>query len=405
MSVSLSKIGKVLIYITLLSTPIYNIFEIISINELRFTQSSIETPVYIKLIKDTFFLILIFIAGILIVKKSRLKLNYIILLMILFVLFSAIFTLLTTQNESLIIAGLRWAIPFIMILFLLNTRIVDDGLQCRIAKIFIFLFLIAFILQLYQFLFLSSHWGIYFYGFNLRNPGFFSIPQTMAFFTIVTMYYSFVFIESIYLRYLILFFFGPISILLTASGTGIIAILLFYFLLLRKRIKQKTFINSSIFLVLCFAISFLPLISGREDILYSFYYRLLIFKRLIIELTEKPWHILISTDFGAGTNSAVLFGSSLGTDFGFIADSMFNSLIANTGFFSLIIFLIFILKLMNYTNNALIIFSMYFLFSINIIIFESFPMNLLFAINTVYYLNMQRNIKFQKRLSLYEHRL
>jgi hypothetical protein len=107
--------------------------------------------------------------------------------------------------------------------------------------------------------------------------------------------------------------------------------------------------------------------------------------RLTIFVENFMESSLISTDFGYGTNSAVLLGK------GEIMDSTFASLVVNLGYFGFFMILALIFIAILYAgitkDKMLFVFLIVFtLFSFTTIISEVYPVNLIFGVLMVYFL-------------------
>ena len=107
--------------------------------------------------------------------------------------------------------------------------------------------------------------------------------------------------------------------------------------------------------------------------------RLSIFTKSLVESN------LFSSDFGLGTNSAVLLGK------GEIMDSTFASLVVNLGYIGLflilgLIFLFLLYSVVAGYKSLFVFISIYTLFAFTTIIFEVYPVNLLMAVLLVYFM-------------------
>ncbi|MEJ5227778.1 hypothetical protein [Thermodesulfovibrio sp.] len=379
----MGKIVEYLIIFGLLITPILNIGEIVANYNLTFTQQSIETPIYIKLLKDFLFISLIIISFFNIFVKNKIRYNSKILILIFLTIISSLVSLLH-QNVGTIISGFRWAFVFFLTLSFLNLDLKKiDNLQEKISKLLIILIYINLLLQFFQLLYFPVIHGKNFLGLNLRNTGFFSIPQTAAFFTMIVMWYIYVYYNNSFHKIVLLYFLSPISILLTASGTGLVALFVFYLYLVYKKVRQKKItLLFSLFFIFFFFFS-LDRLTGREDIFDSIVIRIGILKEYIF---EKQNNIFLSTNFGRGTNTSVLFGNLANYDnLGIIADSLINSMIINLGILGVLIFIILILSVFIKCRTSRVLIIIYSIFSITNIFFESYPMNLIFALNIAYF--------------------
>lgn len=352
------------------------------------SQIEIMTPLYIKLIKDLSFIVLIFLSTVYIFySKKILKINlFIILYTVLLLLIAYLFK----DDLNIYLAGVRWIMPLILV-FLLTPFITKDIIE-KIFYVGFYLFCLHFLLQIFQ-LFFAVHWfGVNRFGLSARNPGVFSMPNTSAFFTIMILFLSMFYAKNLKLKNII-FTLAPISIFLTASGTGVtvyIAIVCLYLM------RKKFFVLLPLFVIILFFIIPLTLedLTGRLDVIEaSFATRWIIF----IELLKNS--NFFSTSFGYATNTGILLSSFNKVDYNaFIADSTYTSILSNLGLITFIFVIFFIiisafLTWLNKDKELLIFITIFTLYSATIIVFEAYPMNLLFAVLAAYYL---RNYKIEK---------
>ena len=338
----------------------------------------------IKFIKDFIFFLLIFIYLLTIISNNkRITLNkwY---LSFFFLLFSSFFTTILTGGEIyMIIAGLRWAIPLIVLLAIL--KYVDDGLQHKIARVLIYLFVFAFVLQIIEFVFMPHFWGTNILGFNKRNPGFFYNNNTMAFYAILVFYYS-LFFEQNKIFKIVIYMLLPFSVLMTSSGTGVIVLSVMYLYIGYRKIKNaylKNIVAMTSIGLFALALLLLPLITGRSDILTSIRIRGEIF---LDHLNFD--HILVSDQFGSATNSGLLLQYQIhdeGKNGFFIADSTWTSIMVNISILGLILFGVMLFIIKNNSTEYYTFLLVFGLFPTTTIVFEAYPMNLLLAVNIAYF--------------------
>jgi len=382
------NVKKKLFIILLCITPLLNFFELQALLNNKVTTLSIAlTPIYIKILKEFIIFIILFIFLLEIIKKFKLP-NIGIYYFLIFLFTISMLISSINENILLILAGIKWMLPVIFFIIFFNA--VDYFLIKKIVKILIILIFLEFFLQIIESLYFPHWFGTNFFGLNLRNPGFFIVPNTAALFYMCSFIYIFFFYEQNFLQKIILYIIVPIGIYLTASGTGIIILFTMYFILIFFKIKQKISMFLLFVLSLTVIFFFLPEITGRKDIYISFLIRVEIFY-------EKLSHIMFfSTNFGKATNSAVLIGEKNA----FIADNMITSLLYNIGFvgtFLFFIILIFIFKPLKAINLklALMLYSIIIFSSLTTIIISVFPVNYLIVVLLIY--GIKYNI-YNKRL-------
>lgn len=389
---SISKSIKIIILIAFILTPIFTIQESIAlifggIN----SQTEALTSIYIKLIKDLSFILLIFLAIIgIFYSKKLFKANIFLILYTIFLIFVGY---LFNDNLMIFLAGVRWLIPFLLILFLIP--FITKDIIVKIAYIGFYIFIFHFLVQIMQLFFAGGWFGINTLGLSVRNPGIFFIPSTSAFFTILILFLTMFYLDNSKLRNII-FVLSPISIFLTASGTGVVVYIVIICLYL---IRKKFFVLLPVFSIILFFIIILTLedLVGRPDFIeLSFGTRWIIF----IELLESS--SFFSTSFGYATNTGVLIGSLNGINYdAFVADSTYASILSNLGLITFIFVIFFIvvsvfLAWLNKDKEQLIFIIIFTLFSATTIIFEAYPMNLLFAILMAYYLKNYKKEKYNE---------
>jgi hypothetical protein len=382
-----------LIMLGLLLAPIFNISEVIALLGGYFSSPTVSlTPIYIKLIKDALFLLIILVGLLNFFSNGLILLSKSLLVFITAVGLSALMSYLENTSLISVIMGIRWILPFFLLLFIY--RYIDEDAQKKIAGVMIFVFAIAFALQIIE-LFNVKYWyGLNSLGLNSRNPGFYIMPSSMAMFALLTMFYAQHFISRKFLKGLLVYFLGPISIFLSGSGTGVVALFLFYAIILYFQSRQKQLILLLAVIMTALTIFLLPVLTGREDIYLSGYMRASIFAELI-----GSDNFFLSDQFGSATNSAVLMKSAStqrnDNNRAMIVDSTITSIVFNVGTISLLAFIAFFLRFLRkemvYIHFAMI----YGIFMFTTIIFELFPSNLLFAVNLsyFYYLNQQKRLK------------
>lgn len=392
LNIKLSSVVRFLILLLISTTFIFNISEVTLIMQAKMDNLAyIYTPWYIKIIKDIFLFLILSIELIILSFKKSINKIVIIFLPFLFLTFLSIYlTLLNDPPFFQILAGFRWIIFFFIPFFIFNT--VNQDLLRRSAYILFSLFLINIFLQIYQYFFIYPRYGLDRFGFSVRNAGFFSVPNTAAFFTIITFLFNYYYQKNFILKFIVLLL-SPISLYLTASGTGYVAFLLILItLILGKRyIKIIPFIT--LILIPFFYILMDALTNRSGVITESFAERTRIFQEAFVR------NGLISSNFGLQTNVISLISqiTKLSID-PMVAESTLTSILANLGFiaFSLTLFVCAFVLLYAIINNNLALFSFIILFSVfglTTVFTEAFPINILFSMVVAFYLKSFQKVK------------
>lgn len=370
-------------------TPIFTLKEVLGIFYTLKPGVATITPFYIKIIKD-FMLVLLILVGLgaaLFDKNNRLFFDYKLFFFLLLCLISAIFSLLFNDLPLIIIAsGIRWLLPILFISFILENT-VSQKLQYEITKILQLLFVLSLSLQLFQAFYFPHWWGTNFLGLSARNTGFFAIPSPMSFFPVVVAYYTDNFSKKKRLKQLIIFVLVPISIYLTASGTGAIIYCVFIaikFFFETPKASTRGLLVLVIPIFLLIFLMLLPSLLNRGKKVYTVSGQ----KRIEILLENIHWNTMVYSDnYGVGTNTAVSLRRSrtvTNLNIGSIVDSTITSIITNSGFLALLVFLAFLGSCLKLQKIHFQFFTIFFLYMLTNILFESYPYNLLFGINILY---------------------
>lgn len=380
---SLDSLQRFLILFGLVLVPFISIGELLALFTGNLISQTSNLTGGFKFSKDAIFILLILIGGVDLMVKDKLSIKALIYFSILLLLIVPSLLLSLGSEIIYLAAGIRWIIPVILPVFLFFA--VDEKLVIKISKYVFFLLLVHLIMQILQLLFAGSWFGTSAFGFNLRNPGLFLIPNTGAFFTIICLYII-LFISGFSGRKKTLVIsISTLSIFLTLSGTGLIVLLFVLFLYYARINKLKWFV----FLIpvaLLFMILFVSFLQTRDAnyVEVSGGTRLSIFINSLVESN------LFSSDFGLGTNSAVLLGK------GEIMDSTFASLVVNLGYLGFFltlggIFLFLLYSVINGNKPLFVFISIYALFAFTTIIFEVYPANLLMAVLLVFFMKKEKN--------------
>lgn len=376
---NLCSIQRRLILLGLVLVPFISIGELYALfSGQLFSQSSNLTGIF-KFSKDIVFILLILIGVIEFLLRdflNRKALLYFLLTLIV-VVPPILFSL---GNEMAITAsGLRWIIPILVPVFIF--RALSPDFLHSFSKYIYYLLLLHLFVQILQMFFASSWYGTSAFGLNLRNPGLFLIPNTGAFFTVVSLYTSLFISNFTKHKKNFIIIVSALSVFLTLSGTGLIVFIcvLFFYFATRELMKWYLLILSFGIIFIYFFVTFL---SSRD----ANYLEQSGGTRLSIFMENFMKSDVVSTNFGFGTNTAVMLGK------GEIMDSTFASLIVNLGYFGFFLVIFIVLLFISYSiisrSKSLFVFlTVFTLFSFTTIISEVYPVNLIMAVLFVYFMN------------------
>ena len=386
------KIRNTIILILLSLAPILNIGEVSSL--IRGDMQAafwFTTPLYIKLIKDVGFLVIILMSIPLLFKAEKTMRNATVIFLAVLTTFILILFIISYRNNPVqAVAGLRWAVPLFLTAIMVGT--IDDNIMVEMARIIAVVFLISLSVQLYEF-FKLNPWSAphislqVLLKYVLSHPwvgGIFILYNTAGFFACVTMFLVYFYIRKCAFRLTTLILI-PFSLFLATSGTGIPVYILSNYIILLK--GKLTLINLSVFfIIVLLIISPLSFLRGGD-----------VTKSSSVVLRAKYFSDsikeagLISRQFGRGTNAAVLYSQKFKTqNAGLILDSTVTAIVANMGIlgflFAALLYIVWVtLVLISKRLDAIIFTFIYSVFSITAPIMEAFPMNLIFAVCVAYF--------------------
>ena len=380
-----------LILFVLLLTPIFTFQEFmayLTLDQREFISTSKTfTSPFIKMIKDLFFISIIFISSLLILQSSKINRNliYFFGIILLFILLPAYYYY---SNIWVYLSGIRWLIPLFMAASLFGH--IDENLLKKMGTIIFYLFILHFTMQVIQFFFSYGYYGLNSIGLSERNPGMFYIPTTGAIFTIIVLFFSKYYMPENQKKNIsygkIIAPLIPISILLTASGTGV-GIYIIFLIVYHMRKNIMPFLPIILLIATVLLLLLLNIFPGRYGLVeYSLGPRLIHFKEALLYASYIPEY------FGYGTITAELIRNKFDLDFVMArTDSFYTSIIVNLGLINSVILLIVILAqfiLLNKSRDKekLLFLIMFALISVTGSITESYPANLIFAVFLAYYI-------------------
>lgn len=376
------KLQRTLIILGFLIVPLLSFGEISALFSGALSDQTSSISGLIKFTKDIIFALLILLGFSYYLIKAKVSRKPLIIFLFSVILIIPSILLSATADPLMLLSGLRWFLPFFLVFFIYEA--INRKFISKLARVLLLLFFVHLAAQVLQALFASSWYGVSYFGLNARNPGLFLIPNTGAFFTLVLTYF-FLFLADFRAKTkLLLIPLCFLSILLTLSGTGF---LLFFFVVFFYLFSYKNLILLPIILVSVIPAFFygLNLFLSRGDsyIEESGGTRLSIF----IDVVNSAG--LFSENFGLGTNSYVLLGG------GMIMDSLYASLLMNTGYFGFLtfVFTFFIALAFSFysADKKLFTFLLFMAaYAATTILFEAYPMNLMAIVISICFLKQQQ---------------
>lgn len=376
------RLMQVVILALLLSAPLYNAVEIGAyMRGVSIDQRVAATPLAVKLVKDAGFA-LIFVLALIAGKNRPWRALAFAAPFALAALASILLTLAQPgANPALVLAGLRWLIPFAVAAALVGVP--DQDLIPQTAQALAAVFLLSFAMQVFQAFYIIPGWGFNAQGLAFRPPGIFTTANSAAFLAAISMWAAWFYLRGSPLRGPVLLF-APVSVALAASGAGIVAVAAFVFLLMggRRWLRARLIIGPVLAALILLA---LPSLTGRRDVLQGS-----LFGRAGIFEQASRGAGLVSSQFGAGTNSAVLLRSSALTPdaAAAIVDSTYTAALVNTGWgglaaFGLILIALWVMALRRAMRSGemqpLTLLGIFTVMGFSTIISEAFPMSLVMA--------------------------
>jgi hypothetical protein len=392
-AMTFKKIILGLIYFGLILTPIFGVQEYLDAFPAFGEMIGPSPLVVVKALKDSLLISIMILFLIDLSKGGKILRNSWLWLMIILIGISFLNTLL--YEPLLAMIGLRVFSPFIFIF--VSYRYIDLNIFKRFKKALIIICLLEFIVTLVQRSYAATPYGGRLYG-TFIYPGPFAL--FMCFMLCLQLGDDLSRYKRIRKRSILFYFLSLYFILLTASGTGIIGILiisLVYFIVYYKmnqnikKILLPFLLILPIILYLC-----LPLITGRAQIGKSGMIRISIFSEMFSSFGPKE--ILIGRYLGHGSNAAALvkvFNIVPITvplseeDQVFVADSFYTSLVAQVGVVFVVCYVVFLINLFikairnkyNGINPAIVfVIPMLLIISYTGNVIEMFPINWLLFI-------------------------
>lgn len=368
-------------------TPVFSIGELSALlRGLVQSQTIVNTPFYIKGIKDVLMIALISLGVMRIARSGRT--NLLAMPFFILLLYTTVLALLASDGPALSLAGLRWIVPVFVTFFVYD--FVDHALMQRLARLLGLMMIVHFALQIAELFFMSHWYGENVFGLAARVPGLFFIPITAGFFAMIVLFFVHFYAADRALRrvtYLIV----PASIFLTQSGTGLVVFAIVAALLVLgiRRVWLLLPVAAGAVAVL---FPLLPVITGRQEdyVAASGGTRVDIFLDLF---RHSEW---VPTAFGYVTNTAVSLvangGSGLRTAaIPTIVDSTYASILGNLGVGGAVFFALFcvtwaIAVICSRRLDLYVATVIFVLYGATTIMFEAYPMNLLLAVCGAYFL-------------------
>jgi hypothetical protein len=379
----IQSVQRKLIIVGLLLVPFLSVGELFSLFYDGVISQSTNLTGSFKASKDIVFILLVSFGFFSYLLSNRLNKN--VILYFIAVAFALIPPIILSLGNDLIsiLSGLRWLMPIILPVFIF--RAVNSVFLQSFINYLCALLLLHFSVQIFQLFYASSWYGVSMYGFNLRNPGLFLIPNTGAFFSISALYVILFMGEMSDRRKVFFTMIGSASVFLTMSGSGFVALMIIIFFYYFNQIKLK-FISLSLPFIVIFAYYFLEsllLRSGGNYIENSGG------TRVDIMADSFFGADFISSSFGFGTNTFVMLGD------GATLDSTYASFLVNLGYLGFLIFITMILiavlhSIFTWNKLQFVFFIVFSSFAFTTIVYEVYPVNLIMAVVIAFFIKCPR---------------
>jgi len=374
-----------LILLGLLLVPLLSLSEVLALlRGLLRDHREVLTPFYVKGVKDLLLLAILLLGLGSVLRSRRFALPPAWALFFLCAL-GSLFLSWVEQPPLVILAGLRALLPLLLILFL--WRAVDAALQAAIARVLRGLLVLGFLVQLVQALVAPPYFGTGFLGLNARNPGLFIVPGTMAWLACIATYQIHAYLPATRVNRLVVHGVGPLSVLLTASGAGLLGLACLWGVMAFHAVREKGIVLSGGLIAGVAVAALLPLLTGRPELAQSLLIRLGILGEAFSRDT-----ILLSSQFGLWTNAAdtlAQVGGLVGGLGSRIADSTLTTLIGNYGLLAFACFAVAVAASVPPCRRGLLFLAAFLPVALTANLNEAWPMNLLFAVNIVYFLTLR----------------
>lgn len=384
-----TQIVQNLLLFTIACTPLFCLREFLKFSGFTHLPMSF---LFLNLSKD-FLLGVVFIAGIISLVQHKTYPKRVLPFFIFFFAFTALVALLSLGDVLMVVAGLRWSLP-LLLLFLLCPYI-DGPFLHRLAQVCIFLLIATTLIQLYQVATRQFHWGTSFRTDVLgRVPGFYELPSTAGvvtclFFFIIRYYY----IGPMLLRRALLLLAVASNFLLSISTTGfVLMLIMLFFPLLYRPGKFRPVYVASAFVLTVVTYFFLDVLNGRFPGDSSFSWNV----RIDLMQTELHRSQLVSTRFGNASNAVMILKTALHrpVDPATISgggESFYPPLLGNYGSIFFILFIglllyLFISVVKYRTEAKTLFFFIAVLAALTVRITEVFPLSILISILAAYFI-------------------
>ena len=372
-----------LLYLALYLTPLGTIGELAEL--LRgpgedFSLSTATTPAALKVIKD----LILWTFLLLMIRKSVPRADFLtgtIWVAALCAVTGAAVALSVANGADprTLASGFRWIFPLFLVGFAVG-RIGDADLRI-VTRIMGHLFILNFVLQLFQAFLMPSYFGsIGFY--HTRNPGFFAIPNTAGLFVVLCAYLQLYFSGQQQSRGS-MWMYG-LGAFATGSSAGILGIICLYGHYATRRYRALSIVLFPL-IVLIFGLLFYQYSTATrgEGSLDE-----TALTRLGLLQTALSRFDIVSSEFGQYTNTAVIMAS---LERAFVADSLWTALAGNLGMLGIAAAGLFtclfgVLATISPDRRAFPFFLVFFIASISSTTVEAFPFNFLSALLFAYFL-------------------
>ena len=216
---------------SIILTPILGVYEVLDLLNLN-SFSFLPNLKTIKISKDIL-IVLMIVCGLYFNYWKVLKMNAFNTLVIISTILLSIFFSLFYFSIDAIFSGFRWLLPLILYFTLGNFT---NSFYSKLSSLLKFTLILGVMIQFYEFFNMTGIYGLSLNGFSIRNPGYYLIPSSMAAFSLSSLYFIYINEKKTFQKFFYILI-TTISVVLTASGSGLFSLLVFLLFLMSRKFK------------------------------------------------------------------------------------------------------------------------------------------------------------------------
>jgi hypothetical protein len=349
---------------------------VININEIQWAIGIVGERggfFLIKYIKDIGFFTIILLSILGVIHRQKLPKSYLILPFCLIFIGLCVFISMDNTPALVLLAGLRWCVPFLLCIFLYNN--VNRDFMESVSYIAFFMLVINLVFQLFELKYMPPYNGLTYFGLSARTPGIFSHAHSCASFICLSYLLINEFVRKNMIRILANIF-VVFGIVLSMSSTGVICLITMISFQRIKKAKTYPILILLVPIIVLIVYSFADVLTNRSE--GSSESSIETRRDFFLDIFNSTG--LISNTFGQATGLPAM----LNMDY-IPADAFYASFLANLGLIPFIILILFVsatgfIAIIKKNTLLINVLLLYGLFAFSIGITEMFPINLFLSV-------------------------